>query len=55
MKPLNLKKHVIALAAQQDLPIETVRNSATLERNGGVGCLLRYLPSAMAPALTSTG
>lgn len=42
--PASDREKLVRLAAQQDLPVETVRGSETLERNGGAGCLLRYLP-----------
>lgn len=38
------REQLVRLATLQDLPVETVRDSITLERNGGVGCLLRFLP-----------
>ncbi len=41
--PTEEREMLVRLATQQDLPMETVRDSETLERNGGVGCLLRYL------------
>ncbi|MDA0767115.1 MAG: hypothetical protein O3A87_05150 [Verrucomicrobia bacterium] len=42
--PTEEREQLVRLATQQDLPVETVQGSDTLERNGGVGCLLRYLP-----------
>lgn len=41
--PVAGRERLIRLATLQDLPVETVRGSETLARNGGVGCLLRYL------------
>jgi len=41
--PTGERERLVRLATQQDIPVETVRDSETLERNGGVGCLLRYL------------
>ena len=38
------KEELVRLATRNDIPIETVKNSETLTRLGGVGCLLRYLP-----------
>ncbi|MFD2158525.1 hypothetical protein ACFSW8_06420 [Rubritalea tangerina] len=42
--PDNEREMVVRAAANQDLSIETVQHNNTLERYGGVGCLLRYLP-----------
>jgi ribosomal protein L30E/protein required for attachment to host cells len=44
------REQLVRLATQQDLPVETVQGSDTLERNGGMGCLLRYLPHRDEPA-----
>ncbi|NWK55281.1 host attachment protein [Verrucomicrobiaceae bacterium N1E253] len=39
------REYLSRLASTQDISIETVQNNKTLEQFGGVGCLLRYLPS----------
>ena len=39
---LELKNKLVQLAIQNDVHIETVRDSYLLIQNGGVGCLLRY-------------
>lgn len=38
------REKLVRLAARHDTRIETVGDNDLLERNGGVGCLLRYLP-----------
>ncbi|NNC90015.1 MAG: hypothetical protein HKN82_16275 [Akkermansiaceae bacterium] len=53
--PAPERERLVRLAAQQDLPIETVRDSSLLERNGGAGCLLRYLPAKPAAVLPLAG
>ena len=50
--PAAEREELVRIAAQQDLPIETVRDSETLARNGGVGCLLRYLPPTPGREIT---
>ena len=39
---LDLKNKLVQLAIQNDVHIETVKDSYLLIQNGGVGCLLRY-------------
>lgn len=39
-----VKEQLVRLATRMGVPIETVKNSDTLERLAGVGCLLRYKP-----------
>ena len=39
-----LKEELVRLATRNDIPIETVKDSDSLARLSGVGCLLRYLP-----------
>lgn len=41
--PTPEREKLVRMATRQDVPVETVRGSETLEKNGGVGCLLRYL------------
>lgn len=43
--PKREREKIVRAAASQDLTIETVQGNQTLERLGGVGCLLRYLPT----------
>ncbi len=38
-----LKEELVKLAVRHGIKIETVSGSHTLNRYGGVGCLLRYL------------
>lgn len=39
-----LREELVRLATQNEVTIETVKNSETLERLSGIGCLLRYKP-----------
>lgn len=42
-----LREQLVRVAIQSGIPIETVNRNETMVRLGGVGCLLRYLPSEM--------
>lgn len=53
--PTAEREKLVRLATRQDLPVETVRDSETLERNGGVGCLLRYLQKIDQQGLQAAG
>lgn len=45
-----IKEQLVRLATRNGVPIETVKDSETLERLSGVGCLLRYRPYPHAEA-----
>lgn len=38
------REELVRLAAQLEIPVETVNRNPVLERMGGFGCLLRFLP-----------
>jgi hypothetical protein len=53
--PTAEREKLIRLATRQDLPVKTIRDSETLARNGGVGCLLRYASKFDGQGLKTAG